>query len=140
MEREMGMFILFPFAILIPALLIFLLLRFGSRVFGDFFRIIDGRQPRSGWLGGESAADRAGFPRFGPSRQQNPEVRIFRLAFKRKGKITISDVVLETGMSIKEAEATVNAMVDGMRVRMEVDDRGLVTYEFPEIMARFEGR
>ena len=29
-------------------------------------------------------------------------------------------------------------MVDNSRVRMEVNDNGLVTYEFPEIISRFE--
>ncbi|MBN1836729.1 MAG: hypothetical protein JW820_12815 [Spirochaetales bacterium] len=136
----MGMFYLFPFGILVPALLIFLLLRFGSRIFGEFFRSVDGRRPQGGWLSGDASRQREVPTTFGSVRRQNLEARIFRLAFKRKGRITVSDVVLETGLGIKESEEAVNAMVDGIRVRMEVDDRGLVVYEFPEIMARFEGR
>jgi hypothetical protein len=133
----MGFFI-FPFAILFPALLIFLLIGFGSRFLGDFFRRLEGRQRRNGWLGDDASRTNGRFPGRGSMRQQNLEARIFRVAFKRKGRVTVSDIVLETGLSIKEAEETLNAMVDGMRIRMEVDERGLVVYEFPEIMARFE--
>lgn len=134
----MGMFFLFPFGILIPALLIFLALRFGSRLFSEFFRNVDGGQQRRGWLGSDGPRDGSGWRSVGPVREQNLEARIFRVAFKRKGRLTVSDIVLETGLSIKEAEGAVNTMVDGVRVRMEVDDRGLVVYEFPEIIARFE--
>jgi hypothetical protein len=31
-------------------------------------------------------------------------------------------------------------MVDNQRVRMEVQDDGLVIYEFPELINRFKGR
>ena len=41
-------------------------------------------------------------------------------------------------MSIREAEEAINRMVDGLLVRMEVEDRGMVIYEFPEIISRFE--
>jgi hypothetical protein len=136
----MGMFFLFPFGILIPALLIFLLFRFGSRFLSDFFHGPDDRERRGRWIdGGSYSRPQGRFGGWSGSRQQSLEARIFRVAYKRKGRLTISDVVLETGLSIKEAEGTVNAMVDGIRVRMEVDERGLVVYEFPEIMARFEG-
>ena len=49
----------------------------------------------------------------------------------------MSDIVLETDLSIKEAEEVINGMVDSTHVRMEVEDSGLVIYEFPEIIARF---
>ena len=41
-------------------------------------------------------------------------------------------------MSIREAEEAINRMVDGFHMRMEVEDRGMVIYEFPEIISRFE--
>ncbi|MEW5815522.1 MAG: hypothetical protein AB1798_09045 [Spirochaetota bacterium] len=66
------------------------------------------------------------------------ESKIFRLAYKMKGRITLSDIVIETGLGMKEAEAYIEKMVDGIRVRMEVSDQGIVYYEFPEIIARFE--
>ncbi|MFW5742393.1 MAG: hypothetical protein ACOC2D_03885 [Spirochaetota bacterium] len=68
----------------------------------------------------------------------NDEARIFKLAYRLKGRITVSDVVVETGLGVHEAEGLVQSMVDGSHVRMEVDDRGIVTYEFPEIIRRFE--
>ncbi len=67
---------------------------------------------------------------------KNIEGVIFNLAYSLKGKITLSDIIIETGLSMKEAEGTINQMVDGIRVSMEVDDQGLVVYEFPEIIAR----
>jgi hypothetical protein len=45
---------------------------------------------------------------------------------------------VETGLDLEQAEKVIESMVDGMRVRMEVDERGVVVYEFPEIIMRFE--
>ncbi len=36
------------------------------------------------------------------------------------------------------AKLFINRMVDGLHVRMEVEDSGMVIYEFPEIISRFE--
>jgi hypothetical protein len=66
------------------------------------------------------------------------ESAIFALAYRHKGRITLSDIIVETGLGIREAEQVANGMVDGIRVRMEVRENGLVVYEFPEIIARFE--
>jgi hypothetical protein len=66
------------------------------------------------------------------------EARIFKLAYRLKGRLTVSDIVVETGLGVREAEQLIESMVDSNRVRMEVDDRGIVTYEFPEIIRRFE--
>ena len=43
-------------------------------------------------------------------------------------------------MGIREAEEVINGMVDGTHVRMEVEDSGLVVYEFPEIISRIENQ
>ena len=82
-------------------------------------------------------------------RRQNPrglirgnnsdEARIFKLALRLKGRLTVSDVVIETGLNLQQAEDLVESLVDSIHVRMEVDDQGLVTYEFPEIIRRLEG-
>jgi hypothetical protein len=72
------------------------------------------------------------------SRPANQEARIFKLAYRLKGRVTVSDVVVETGLGVHEAEELMESMVDSTHVRMEVDDRGIVTYEFPEIIRRFE--
>ncbi len=66
------------------------------------------------------------------------ESAVFSLAYRLKGRITLSDIIIETGLGMREAEEVANGMVDGMRVRMEVLENGLVIYEFPEIIARFE--
>ena len=76
----------------------------------------------------------------GPSSTHSIESEIFKLAYKMKGKITVSEVVLETGLTIKEAEERMKELTDGIHVRMEVTDNGIVIYEFPEILARFEDR
>lgn len=129
------MFFFFPFGFLIPILVVLMAVKFGSRVFRDFFRELDNPQHwRRGLSGRESWRE------IGGSRLRRPlgtEARIFRLAYKLKGRITISDIVLETGLSVQDAEETANKMVDGLRVCMEIDERGLVVYEFPEIIARF---
>ena len=66
------------------------------------------------------------------------EGEIFRLADKMKGCITLSDIVISTDLNMKDAELAIESMVDGVHVTMEVDDNGRVTYEFPEIIARYK--
>jgi len=130
------MFFFFPFGILIPFVLIFVALRFGGRLFQDLFR---GRLDSQGrWIPGTGGGNPLDLLR--APRGQSLEARIFRAAYKQRGRLTVSDVVIETGLGIKEAEELINGMVDNLRVRMEVDERGLVVYEFPEIIDRFEGR
>ncbi len=76
-----------------------------------------------------------------PDTQRAPhtdEAAIFKLAYRLKGRLTVSDIVVETGLGVHESERLVESLVDNSRVRMEIDDRGVVTYEFPEIMRRFE--
>ena len=72
------------------------------------------------------------------SRSDQDEARIFKLAYRLKGRVTVSDVVVETGLGVQDAESLIQSMVDQTHVRMEVDERGIVTYEFPEIIRRFE--
>ncbi|WP_455383510.1 hypothetical protein [Salinispira pacifica] len=69
---------------------------------------------------------------------ESPEATVFKLAYRLKGRVTVSDLVIETGLPVEEAEQLIEQMVDGSRVRMEVDERGMITYEFPEIIARFD--
>lgn len=65
---------------------------------------------------------------------------IFRLANRLGGRLTLSDIVIETGMDPKQAEKFIESMIDGIRIRMEVDEKGIVYYEFPEILARHRER
>jgi hypothetical protein len=66
------------------------------------------------------------------------ESRIFKLADRMKGRVTLSDIVLETGMGLKEAETFVENMIDGIHVTMEVTEKGSIVYEFPEIIQRYD--
>lgn len=61
---------------------------------------------------------------------------VFRLASQNDGVLTVSDVVVETGLEPKEAERRLNDLVDSQRVTMEVTDDGRVRYEFPEMKQR----
>ena len=72
------------------------------------------------------------------SSRENTEARIFKLADRMKGRVTLSDVVLETGMGLKEAESFLKNMIDGTHVTMELTDTGKIVYEFPEIISRYE--
>lgn len=77
-------------------------------------------------------------PRISAQTGQSAEATVFKLAYRLKGRVTVSDLVIETGLSVDDAEQLVQQLVDGTRVKMEVDDRGMIIYEFPEIIARFE--
>lgn len=73
------------------------------------------------------------------SRESSPgsiETDIYRLAAKRNGNITVSDVVTSLGIEPKKAENILESMSDGMRVRMEVGENGNVYYSFPELRRR----
>ena len=71
-------------------------------------------------------------------KEETIESRIFKLANHLKGRITLSDIVLETGLGMKSAERVIEDMLDNLHVTMEVDDSGMVFYEFPEIIARYD--
>lgn len=64
------------------------------------------------------------------------ESKVFRLASRLGGRVTISDVVIETDLGVAEAEQFMDRLVDGTHVRMEVSDEGRVIYEFPELEGR----
>jgi hypothetical protein len=66
------------------------------------------------------------------------EGEIFRLADKMKGRLTLSDIVIATNLSMHDAEQVIESMVDAVHVTMEVNDSGGVVYEFPEIISRYE--
>jgi len=65
--------------------------------------------------------------------RQKYESLVFRLAQKKEGFLTVSDVVIATGLSAPEAESLLEHMVDGLRVHMNVSDSGKVFYEFAEL-------
>lgn len=71
--------------------------------------------------------------RKGMPEQKQLDGAIFRLAKEHNGKITISDVVIETGLDIKGAEKYMNSITDSAHVAMEVDQDGKLIYVFPEL-------
>ena len=126
------MMLLFPLVSLVILDVVFSLTRLGLRRLQRLERGGEEEGPqgeRLRWLS---------LQRRPPRSPPDPEARVFRLAYKRKGRITVSDVVIDLGFSIHEAEELLNGLVDGLRVRMEVTPNGLVVYEFPEILSRFQ--
>jgi hypothetical protein len=91
----------------------------------------------SRWDEDERLFGQYGYRRLG-LQQGSIEARIFKLANRRKGRITVSDVVIETGLGVHQAEDLLQNMVDNNRVTMEVTDDGMVYYEFPEIIRRMQ--
>lgn len=79
----------------------------------------------------EESRGRRSFPR--ESSSGSIETNIYRLAAKRNGDVTVSDVVTDLGIEPKKAENILESMSDGMRVRMEVGEKGDVYYSFPEL-------
>lgn len=59
--------------------------------------------------------------------------KVLLLAGRRGGALTVTEVAAELSLSINAAERILIAMEDGLRVRSEVTDEGIVLYEFPEL-------
>ena len=128
-------------ALLAPFLLMFAALRVGTALFRRIQDEPEDERPHLRGRGGlhrYAADDRVAEPRapFGvpsPLGRRSFDSRVFRLAYQNGGRVTVSQVVMETGMSLEQAEAYLDQLCDGVRVRMEVSDSGRVTYEFPEL-------
>ncbi len=103
--------------LLIPLMAIFIGVRFLRRKYGAGHKYFGNNESKSSEDNGPSI-----------------EKQILKLAFEKKGILTVTDVVMETGLSISKAEETLNSMVDGFRVDMRVKDSGIVVYAFTEII------
>jgi hypothetical protein len=66
------------------------------------------------------------------------EGRVYGLAYRLGGRLTVSDVVIETGLGTREAEQLLDGMADETHVRVQVTDDGRIRYEFPEILDRIQ--
>lgn len=66
------------------------------------------------------------------------QVTVFRLAAGINGRLTLSDVIVETGLDLNKAEKLMDRMVDGAHVQIDVNAKGMIFYEFPEIISRTE--
>ena len=122
-------------SLFVPFLLIYLGIRFIRRIFFSASRDFDSIDRfRRREIPFDDIDARTEYP---PQRPRVSQSEIFQLARKLKGRITLSDIVIETGVSLQEAETIIEAMIDGSHVTMEVKDSGRVVYEFPEIIDRF---
>jgi len=128
------MILLFPILLLLAAAFVFS--RTGQRLLQRLFH--GDRQEESQQGRGERRIPGlpAGWARRQEAPNQDPQARLFRLARRRKGRLTVSDVVIDLGLSIHDAEELLDGMVDGRRVRTRVGPNGLAVYEFTEILAR----
>ena len=86
------------------------------------------------WLRGRPSQHQEVPTKGGHRECQNCEADIFKLASKLGGHLTVSDVVIHLGYSPREAEDLLEKMTDGLRIRMEVNDNGLIVYEFAEVI------
>jgi len=123
------------FVFFLPMMFIFLALRVGTSLFRSMSNRNESAFPRADE--GERLFGQYGYRQLG-MQQGNLEARVFKLANRRKGRITVSDVVIDTGLGVNQAEELLQNMVDNNRVTMEVTDEGMVYYEFPEIIRRME--
>lgn len=61
---------------------------------------------------------------------------VLRLAGERGGRLTVTEVATSFGWPIPRAEKVLNSLDDGLRVRSDVTDEGVIVYEFRELMHR----
>lgn len=66
--------------------------------------------------------------------QENHQTQIFRLAQSMGGRLSLSEVIIETGLGVREAEQILDNLVDGIHVSLEIDDSGRVYYVFSELI------
>jgi hypothetical protein len=115
----------------------FLLFCFGILGRVLFRRMRGDRQAQR--LGADMKGEKQGsfpFTRSKASGVSDLQAKVFRLAVQRGGRLTLSDIVVEMGLGLDEAEKLMDRMMDGIRVRLEVNEKGTMFYEFPEIMSQ----
>ncbi len=69
------------------------------------------------------------------TRKKDIEKEILKLASRSKGKITALQAASETTLSIDEAKQTLDDLVKNGYASLEVEENGLLVYEFPELIA-----
>ncbi len=62
--------------------------------------------------------------------------KILRLATKRGGTLTVTEVAADLNLSLPAAEKVLLQMDDGFRVRSDVTRDGILLFEFPEVLHR----
>jgi hypothetical protein len=61
---------------------------------------------------------------------------VLRLATRRGGTLTVTEVAADLNLSIPAAEKVLTDMDDGFRVRSDITPEGVLLYEFPEVQLR----
>jgi hypothetical protein len=61
---------------------------------------------------------------------------VLRLATRKGGTLTVTEVAAELDLSMEAAENVLVGMDDGFRVRSEITPEGVLLYEFPEVQHR----
>jgi len=64
------------------------------------------------------------------------EKQIILLAIRFKGKLTISDIVINSKLSSIEAEKLMKLFVDNFVVETKMSDNGVVVYNFPKLVVK----
>ena len=59
--------------------------------------------------------------------------RVLLLATDKGGTLTVTEVAASLNLSLSAAEEVLDRMDDGLRVRSEVTNEGIIVYEFPEL-------
>jgi hypothetical protein len=67
-------------------------------------------------------------------RRREKMLQILDLARTHQGRLNVTLVASHLHLDFRESEAALDAMVDGRRVDLEVDDEGRVTYVFSELL------
>jgi len=65
--------------------------------------------------------------------RQSPDSEILRLAERLNGRVTVVEVVAETGIAADAAETSLGSLVARGMAEPEVTDGGLVVYRFPDV-------
>jgi hypothetical protein len=59
--------------------------------------------------------------------------RVLLLATEEGGTLTVTGFAASLNLSLSAAEEVLDDMDDGLRVRSEVTNEGIIVYEFPEV-------
>jgi hypothetical protein len=65
---------------------------------------------------------------------QSLHLPVLRLAAKRGGRLTVTQVAQDLGWTLPRAEKVLQSMEDGYRVIGDVTPEGVIVYDFPELM------
>jgi predicted DNA-binding transcriptional regulator len=66
-------------------------------------------------------------------KRKTQEAELLRMAGEHGGRLTVVEVVRELAMGQLEAESTLRSLVERGICEVEVTDRGLLVYSFPDV-------